>query len=186
MPGATDSSELENLAPCLPESCLEISATDLKRTALWYLCWSKQQGRRQERGNLLPVGSQDRHFWWGAIYSHAQPQRLEGANQVLGVGHSRQRKELIKRLLWDHKPATDGVTDGRRERRITDTPTASLHWLSQHAFAFTHTFPSAWNLSLLLTLCHLKGPSSGRHPLTLQRRTKLQESIPPYLCSHST
>lgn len=127
MPGATDSSELENLAPCLPESCLEISATELKRTALWYLCWSKQQGRRQERGNLLPVGSQDRHFWWGAIYSHAQLQRLEGANQVLGVGHSRQRKELIKRLFWGHKPATDGVTDGRRERRIIDTPTASLH-----------------------------------------------------------
>lgn len=59
-------------------------------------------------------------------------------------------------------------------------------WFPQHAFACTHTLPTAWNPSSHSLICHLKGPSSEKHSLSLQGRAKLQELIPRKLWSHST
>lgn len=107
------------------------------------------------------------------------PERVEGASQVLGVRYSSQKKEPVKRLFLKLQ-ASHKLGDERRGGSSLICQWHLAMWLTQHAFAFTHTFPSAWNPSLLLTLCHLKSPSSELHSLTLQRKTKLQESIPPY------
>lgn len=109
------------------------------------------------------------------------PERVEGASQVLGVRYSRQRKEPVKRLFLELQ-ASHRWGDGQRERKEAhykyangispcDSPNTPLH---------LHTLSPLPGTPPFYSLCHLKGPSSGRHSLTLQRRIKVQESSPPY------